>query len=381
MVRKINHEQLKQVIRILYENPDRDGKKIPGMCYGSFGIGKSQSIKQASKMLAFLRKKKFVEWNLLTYEQKLDIIENNKYKELFIYFDIRLAQFDSVDIRGLPDYSKLRRWVEWRYPFFVEILQHPDSDGILFFDEINLATDMTLKSCYQILHDKVISDVKINYNWLILAAGNLETDRSNVQDMVPPLKDRLCEFELIPPSNREWIKWALSVGINAKIIAYHTWKGDMLRKINYKDGQKFTSERGWQRIDAIMNLPISDIELIAGTLIGEGVAVEFVDFLKLQDKVNLDEIVRNPEKIRTVTDVGQKYFVISGLSEKYAQDGMTFEQLFAISVVLEDSKSGDFTALLWRFCSKLSKAKFRKDFTTKELKHSLRDKFYRYLTD
>lgn len=380
-MKKINHGQMKQLIRILYECPDRDGKKIPIMCYGTFGIGKSQGIKQVAKMLANLLQKTFIEWNILSYEEKLDIIENNRFIEFFIYFDIRLSQFDSVDLRGLPDYDKLRRWVEWKYPFFVEVLQHPDSDGIMFFDEINHATDLTLKSCYQIIHDKIISDVKINYNWLIVAAGNLETDRSNAQDMPPPLKDRFCEFELMIPSNREWLSWALSVGMNPKIIAYHTWKSDMLRKVNYKDGQKFTTHRGWERIDSIMDKSIEEIDLLAGTLIGEGVAIEFVEFLKLQELVSLEKIIKHPEMLKDITDIGQKYFIVSGLAEKYAQEVMSFKQLFSVSAVLEANKNADFTSLLWKMCSRLNKKKFRNDFLAEELDHPLRDKFKRYIME
>jgi hypothetical protein len=251
----------------------------------------------------------------------------------------------------------------------------------MFFDEINHATDLTLKSCYQIIHDKIISDVKINYNWLIIGAGNLETDRSNAQDMPPPLKDRFCEFELIPPSNREWIAWALSVKIHPKIIAYHTWKGNMLRKVNYKDNQKYTTERAWERIDAVMHRSIEEIELLAGTLMGEGVAIEFVEFLKIQDDIDLIDIIKHPEKLKDITDIGQKYFVISGLAEQYSQNRMSFKQLFSISAVLEANKNADFTSLLWKMCSRLNRKKFREDFLSEELEHPLRDKFKRYIME
>ena len=381
MVKKITHEQLIQIIKILYESPDNEGKKIPAMCSGTFGIGKSFGIKTSAKLLAKDRTRKYSAWNELSYEEKRNIVDNNLLKDYFILFDIRLSEFDATDIKGLPDFDKLRKWIEWRYPFFVEVLQHPDSDGIVFFDEMNLAPDLTLKSCYKILHDKVINDVKINYNWLIVGAGNTEADHASISEMPAPLKDRVAEFELLPPSAKDWIKWAIKYGIHPKIIAYLTWKGTNLRKVNYEDGQKFTTERGWERVSCIMNRTFEDIELACGTLIGEGIAVEFVNFLKIQDRVNLDEIVKNPKKVKDVTEPGEKYFVVSGLAEKYSNNTMTFEQMFAISQELYQNRSGDFVALMWRLCSRMAKAKFRKDFTSKELNHPLRAIFLKFLTE
>lgn len=381
MTKKITHEQLIREIQILYACPDIEGKKIPAMCYGTFGIGKSMGIKYTARLLAVERKRKFLDWNNTSYEEKRNIVDNGLLKDYFIFFDIRLSEFDATDIKGLPDFDKLRKWIEWRCPFFVEVLQNPDSDGIVFFDEMNLAPDLTLKSCYKILHDKVINDVKINYNWLILGAGNTEGDHASISEMPAPLKDRVAEFELLPPSAKEWIKWAMKHGIHPKIIAYLTWKGTNLRKVNYEDGQKFTTERGWERVSCIMHRPFEDIELACGTLIGEGIAVEFVNFLRIQDRINLDEIVKKPEKIRVVSEVGEKYFVVSGLAEKYSNNTMTFEQMFAISQELYEHKSGDFVALMWRLCSRMSKAKFRKDFTSKELNHPLRGIFLKFLTE
>ena len=344
-------------------------------------VHNSMGIKTSAKLIAKDRERKYLDWNTTSYEEKRSIVDNGLLKEYFIMFDIRLSEYDPTDLRGLPDFDKLRKWVEWKSPFFVEVLQHPDSDGIVFFDEMNLSTDMTLKSCYKILHDKVINDIKINYNWLIIGAGNTDADHANVSEMPAPLKDRVAEFELMPPSVKDWIKWAMKNGIHPKIIAYLTWKGTNLRKVNYDDEQKYTTERAWERVSCIMNRPFEDIELACGTLIGEGIAVEYVNFLKIQDKVNLDEIVKHPEKVKAVSEMGEKYFVVSGLAEKYANNTMTFEQMFAISQELYQDKSGDFVALMWRLCSRMAKQKFRKDFTSKELKHPLRAIFLKFLTE
>ena len=378
-MKKISHGQLNQLIQILYDCPDKTGRKTPLLISGTFGEGKSQVVQDTAREIAKKRERTFINWNEISYEEKLKIIEDNLFKDYFILFDIRLSSYDATDLKGLPNFSK--KWVEWKYPFFVEILQHPESDGIILFDEWNLTTPLVLSSCYQIFHDKVISDIKINFNWLIIGCGNKADDYANTIDTPAPLKDRACEVELVPPTPKDWIKWASKAGIHPKIIAYISWKGTMLRKVNFESAEKYTTERGWARLSSYMHLPLEDIKLVAGTVIGEGVASEFMGFLEIQNIIDLDEVIKKPEILKTITEAGQKYFVISGLAEKYGNDLMTLEQLFAVSTILYENKSADFVAMLWRLASRMNKAKFRKDFTTKELKNPLRGIFAKYLID
>lgn len=378
-MKKLNHQQLSRLIKLLYYNPDKKGRKRPLLVTASFGVGKSETIEETAKELAKERMRSYLNWNDISYEEKLKIIDENLFKDYFILFDIRLSTLDASDLKGLPNFAK--SWVEWKYPFFVEVLKHPDSDGIIFFDEYNLASPMVLSSCYQIFHDKVISDIKINPNWLIIGAGNKADDYANTIDTPAPLKDRCCEIELTPATSQNWIKWAIKNGIHPKIIAYINWKGTMLRKINFESTEKQTTERSWAALSSYMREPLEDIKLVAGTVIGEGVASEFIGFLEIQDIIDLEEIIKNPELLKTITEIGQKYFVISGLAEKYGNDQMNIEQLFQISTVLYENKSADFVAMLWRMASRLNKTKFRTEFTTMETKHPLRTVFLKYLSD
>ena len=153
-MKKITHEQLSDLMKILYYNPDKTGRKKPLLVTASFGVGKSEQIEKTAKDIAKERERTYLNWNETSYEDKLKIIDENLFKDYFILFDIRLASYDATDLRGLPNFS--RKWVEWKYPFFVEILQHPESDGIIFFDEFNLGTPLVLSSCYQIFHDNMI---------------------------------------------------------------------------------------------------------------------------------------------------------------------------------------------------------------------------------
>jgi hypothetical protein len=379
-MKKINHTQLSQLIEMLYNCPDKTGRKTPLLVTGTFGEGKSAVIQDTAKEIAKKNGRTYLNWNEISYEEKLKIINDNLFKNYFILFDIRLSSYDATDLRGLPNFNK--KWVEWKYPFFVEILQHPESDGIILFDEWNLTTPLVLSSCYQIFHDKVISDIKINFNWLIIGCGNKADDYANIIEIPAPLKDRCAEVELTPPTPGNWIKWASKNGIHPKIIAYLSWKGTMLRKVNFESSEKFTTERGWQRLSSYMHLPLEDIKLVAGTVIGEGVASEFMGFLEIENIINLEDIIKKPELLKTITEPGQKYFVISGLAEKYGNGFMDIQQLFAVSTVLYENKSADFVAMLWKMAARIDKTKFRKDFISKEIaNHPLKNIFYKFLAD
>ena len=346
--------------------------------YGTFGIGKSTIIEDKAKEIAEKKQKEYVNWNEVTRAKKDEI--NDNPEKYFVLIDIRLSEFDSSDIKGLPDF-KDESSIEWKIPFWAKLLEKEKSDGILFFDEINTAMPIVISSCYKIIHDRVIGESKINNNWLILSAGNKDEDRAYTHELASPLRDRACEVELLPVSIDDWTCWATENDIDSRIVGFLNWKPSNLHKVDFDDGQKFTTERGWERLHyAIQKLTdLKDIDLVSGTAISEGIAREFTAFCKIKDSVKLDEIIKNPEKLKEVNDISVKYFVVTALAEHYKDKKITFEKLLEISKVLDEMKCAEFIALMWKLAVKYAKERFRKDFTTKDLDNPLRVKFHEYL--
>lgn len=382
MVKKINHEQFGNLIKVYYKQTTSEGKKIPILAYGTFGVGKSAVVKQTAQEIAQSKGKKFVEWNKMSREDKDKVALNPS--EYFILIDIRLSEFDSSDIKGLPDFKNDNSSIEWKIPFWAKILENPQSDGILFFDEINLATPLVISSTYKILYDRVVNDSKINDNWLIMGCGNKDDDRAYTHELASPVRDRGGEVELTPPSSEAWIEWAINKGLDARIIGFLSWKPSNLHSVNFEDGQKFTTERGWERLDALTK-GVDDyttLELVSGTAIGEGIAREYVAFCKIKDSISLDEILKNPKALKEVKEISVKYFLTTALAENYKGKGkVTFENIMAISQVFDEMNNVEFVALLWRLCIKYNSAKFRKDFTEKDLNNPIRQKYAKYLMD
>jgi hypothetical protein len=383
MTKKLNHKQFAKLIEICYKQKNIEGKKVPMLVYGTFGVGKSAITRQVAEKIASERGRIYIEWNKCNSLEKDEVFKN--LAKYFVFLDNRLSEMDTTDSKGIPDVVKEKNWVEWIIPSWARILENPDSDGILFFDEINLATPLIISSCYKIIHDRVVNESKINDNWLIMGCGNKDDDRAYTHDLASPMKDRCCECELTPPSVESWCEWAINGDIDGRIIGFVNWKPSALHNVKYEDGQKYTTERGWERLNTLIKgeTDFAILDLVCGTAIGEGIAREFLAFCKIKDEINFDELIKNPSTLKRINDIGVLYFVVSAIAEKYkdTKSKIDFSKVFEVSAVLDEMSKQDFIALLWRLCSRYDKNRFRKDFTTKELNNPLREKFYRYLVE
>ena len=274
-MKSVNHEELGQLIEVYYRH------KKALMIYGNFGIGKSYVVRSKGIEIAERKNRKFVEWNKLTQAEKSDVFKSpEKY---FVLLDIRLSESDPSDVKGLPSLSS-DTYIDWLPPQYAKVLENIKSDGILFFDEINLATQLVVSSVYKILYDRIINETKISDNWFIAAAGNLDEDRAYTHHLAPPVRDRGGEVVLERPSSEDWVKWAASSKVDSRIIGYISWQKHKLYYVNHEDEQKFTTPRGWERLSNLISDVIDDYNellLISSSAISESIASEFTAFCKL----------------------------------------------------------------------------------------------------
>lgn len=390
MAKKITIKQYEDLIGIHYNTIDARGKKIPLMVYGTYGIGKSEVVRAKAKEIALKQNKTFVEWNDTTQTQKLEIYENSE--KYFVMLDIRLSEFDASDIKGLPIESqeqKMKEWLNWKVSFFVKLLENQKSDGILLFDEINLATPLVISSCYKILYDRFINDSRINDNWLIMGCGNLATDKAYTHDLASPVRDRGSEAELISATGEDWIKeFAIPKGIEVEIQAFILTKPTALHDADDESDreQKATTPRGWARLDALLKqlkannqMTHDKIELVTTTAIGEGIGREFVAFWKVSQAVKIEDLIKNPELMKNIKEIDIKYFIVSALSEKFGNKKIDFDKVMEFSQVLNDIGNAEFVALLWRLSFKYNEKAFKDGFL--KSKSPLKTTFHKYLGD
>lgn len=202
MVRTCSPKELEVIIKATYKQKDLlTNRKFPLIVYGTFGIGKSWIVKDVAKNISEKKGKVFIDWNTATAEDKSKIIANPE--NYFVLLDIRLSEYDTSDLKGLPDF-KDDDSIIWKSPYFSKLLTNPKSDGILFFDEINLATPLVISSVYKIIYDRIINENKISDNWLIMGCGNKDDDKAFTHELASPVRDRANEIELSPPTSEEW---------------------------------------------------------------------------------------------------------------------------------------------------------------------------------
>ncbi len=370
---KVTHIELNELIKGYYK------RKLALFIYGAFGIGKSFCVRDTSEEIAEARERKFVEWNKITKDEKQEVFENpEKY---FVLIDERLSEYDSSDIKGLPNFQDGKETIEWSIPLWAKFLTLETSDGIVFFDEINLAPQLVISSVYKIIYDRVIDDSRINDNWLILGAGNRAEDMAFIHTLPAPVRDRGGEVELIPASIDDWTIWATQHDIDSRIIGFWNFKPSNLMNVDFDNNQKFTTTRGIERLSKLikgMNLS-SEFELLCCSAIGEGIAKEFIAYCKVQSKLNIEDIIKHPKKIEGLKDISMKYFLVSAFAEKYKDKKIKFNTIMEASKVLDRIGNAEFVALLWRLCLSYSGKNFGKDFLASKDEDFI-DKYGRYLS-
>ena len=194
-------------LQSLWAGDEETAKAIPPvMIWGAPGVGKSTAIRELAK--------------------KLDIG----------FIDVRLAQREPVDMRGLPvpDGEQVRWLVSSEWP------RDPESKGIIIFDELT-AADKTLQvAAYEFILDRRLGDLyKVPKNWYIVAAGNRTEDRAVACSMSSALANRFLHVE-VAPQLRDFITYGESHGMHPVVLDFLRFRPKLLFSQKQENLQ-----RGW----------------------------------------------------------------------------------------------------------------------------------------
>lgn len=333
-MRAVNHQQLGKMVERAYKT------RVPLFVWGATGIGKSEEIKETAKKLA--------------KEYGLPFIDGKDQEGSFGFIDMRLSQYDPSDLRGLPCVVKLEgadqtAKTTWAFP---DTLPRKGK-GILCLDEVNLAPPLVQSSAYQLVLDRKLGNYEVPEGWAIIAAGNRLEDKAHIFEMARPLCNRFTHIELAIPSVEDWTNWATLHGLDSRIITYLNWKPSFLYKLpeTKVNEQAFPTPRSWGRYCSTLmkDIDTEDYDealLAAACCVGEGVAQEFVAYLKLSKKVDIMKILEHPEKIKELDGIDMKYTILSALVEiakKKPKDNL--EKVIATTEYFEP----EFSILLFRF--------------------------------
>lgn len=308
-VNKVSPEELKEIIGIalnsIDKNPELSKKLAPLLIHGSPGLGKSSIVAQMCDELGFE------------------------------FIDVRLAQMEPCDIKGLPVPDKEKKQMNW----YVNGVwpNDPNSRGVIFLDEITAADRSIQVAAYELILDRRLGNLyKVPEKWYIIAAGNNAEDRAVSVTMSSALANRFTHVEL-EENPEEWRKYGRGAGFHPAVLGFIQFKPQYLMKMKGENLERgWPSPRSWERVSQICTIYNGGIDemtaqnsifrkLVRGT-IGVGAEIEFNAFYKihrqfdnvwemmLSDKKLVDLPTKPDERIALISSM--VYLVWKGKDEK-----------------------------------------------------------------
>jgi hypothetical protein len=198
-----------------------------------------------------------------------------------LMIDLRMAQMEPTDIRGIPFFNKDNGKMDWAPP-----IDLPDDETasqypivVLFLDEMNSASPSVQAAGYQLILNRRVGKYKLPDNVVIVAAGNRESDKGVTYRMPTPLANRFLHVEM-RSDFASWQNWAVLNRVHKDVVGYLSFaKQDMYDFDPKSSSRAFATPRTWCFVSDLLNDPENDTEtlftLVAGA-VGEGLAAKFM---------------------------------------------------------------------------------------------------------
>ena len=246
---------------------------------------------------------------------KSDVVRNTAREEGREVRDIRLALLDPTDLRGIPYYNLDTKTAEWAVAKMLP--QDPNSNDVIFLDEINAAPPAVQAAAYQLVLDRAIGEYRLPENVRITAAGNNDTDKAVTYKMPTPLLNRFTHLEY-EVHFEDWYDWAIQNNIHEHVISFLNHQKSKINQFDPKSASKgFPTPRSWAVTSKILyNQPSEKIArgMIAGT-IGDGAMSEFMTYRKVYKNLPdpMDVLTGRVTKLPDRDDVSIKYAMMTSL--------------------------------------------------------------------
>ena len=194
--------------------------------------------------------------------------------------DLRMAQMEPTDIRGIPFFNRDLGKMDWAPPVDLpdEELASQYPIVVLFLDEMNSAAPSVQAAGYQLILNRRVGKYVLPDNVVIVAAGNRESDKGVTFRMPMPLANRFIHVEM-RPDFASWQAWAVDKGIHKDVVGYLSFAKQDLYDFDAKSSSRaFATPRSWCFVSDLLKDEDIDSEtlftLVAGA-VGEGLAAKF----------------------------------------------------------------------------------------------------------
>lgn len=259
----------------------------PIMLWGPPGIGKSSLIHQISA------------------ELNCDVL------------DLRLAQLEPTDLRGVPMPNRETGRADWFLPGFWPIRAEeattrevtvvdakgkatkkkvkvpagcsPTGPGIVFLDEIEKAPVSVKNASLQLVLDRMIGTYKLPDDWALVCAGNREEDGCFSAPLGAALSNRMIHLE-IEPDVESWAAWARDNEISEDVIGFLHFKPELLYK--QTEDHAFPSPRSWEMGSKLVESVKTQRERkeLLGASVGRAAASEYTVWSNVYKSVDPEAV-------------------------------------------------------------------------------------------
>lgn len=232
-------------------------------------------------------------------------------KEMGVGFvDVRLAQMESIDIRGIPVPNKETKSVDW-FPSSI-FPKDNTKGGIIFLDELSAAPKDVQVAAYELILDRQLGGgevYKVPSKWIVVAAGNRSCDRAVASTMSSALANRMMHLE-VEANAEDWAAWAVSHDVHPSVIGFINFKPSLLLAIDDQNLERgFPTPRSWERVSEMCKILKNETLLRKAVygLVGTAAGQQFMEFHKMAAQMdNVLDMMTNPKipvKIPTRDDL------------------------------------------------------------------------------
>ena len=222
---------------------------------------------------------------------KSDVVQEITNELGGLMIDLRMAQMEPTDLRGIPYFNKDNGKMDWAPP-----IDLPDEETaaqypivVLFLDEMNSAAPSVQAAGYQLVLNRRVGKYVLPKNVVIVAAGNRDSDKGVTYRMPMPLANRFLHIEM-RSDFATWQTWAVTHSIHKDVVAFLSFAKNDLYNFDPKSSSRaFPTPRSWVFVSELLkeeNTTDNDtlFTLIAGA-VGEGLAAKFAAHRKIAAKL------------------------------------------------------------------------------------------------
>lgn len=293
-------------------------KKRPLFIHGSPGIGKSDTVRTVARRLAREKQKPYQ--------------ENVQDPAAFVLIDVRLSQMDPTDLTGLPfregdTTAYLRpKWLP------------TGGEGVVLLDELPQAPPLTQSSALQLILDRRLGDYTLPPGWAIIAAGNRLGDRTHSFETSTALNNRFDHATLLPPGEPAWREWMFAHQGHPDVVAFVASNPQWLYKFDpaTKD-PAFPTHRSWFGCSEMLaglapdsEAAVAQMYRLTGEAVGQGAALAFKGFLIAHKAIDLDDLLKHPEKVTKLKENEVLFALSSGLASRYGAAPKLLDPILAV---------------------------------------------------